>query len=463
MSIFSKTVHPEKLAADYLEQDNQHEPQLDKNLWADRVKRDKEAASIPEWEEFRELASEIKKHTLTHLDEYLLQFEENASKRGAIVHWARDAKEHNEILLEILKSHAVTEVIKSKSMLQQECGTIPFLEKHGITITESDLGERIQQLDDERPSHIVVPAVHKTKEDIAKLFAKKIGTDENNSDAHYLAEAMRNNARPIFMKAQAGMTGANFAVAETGSFVVCTNEGNADICTALPPLQIASIGIEKLVPTLDDLAIFIRMLSRSALGSKITQYTSHFTGPRNGSELHIILTDNLRTKRLSQTDFWESLKCIKCGACMNTCPVYRRGSGLAYGSTYPGPIGIILDPTVDEEKFSELPYHSSLCGFCSAVCPVKIDISGQIRQWRRVMAKHKRLPLSRRLAFKAGSYVLANPKAFRLAEAGAYEGLKILPDFLIYNKLLNAWGKHREMPPFARETFHDWYLKNKSK
>src|ERR1700712_149518 len=431
MSIFSKTVHPEKLAADYLEQDNQHEPQLDRNLWADRVKRDKEAASIPEWEEFRELASKIKKHTLTHLDEYLLQFEENATKRGAIVHWARDAKEHNDILLKILQSHNVEQVIKSKSMLQQECGTIPFLEKHGITITESDLGERIQQLDDEEPSHIVVPAVHKTKEDLAKLFARKLGTNPDNSDAHYLAGAMRDNARPIFMKAQAGMTGANFAIAETCSFVVCTNEGNADICTSLPQLQIASIGIEKLVSTLDDLAIFIRMLSRSALGAKITQYTSHFTGPRNGSELHIILTDNFRTKRLGQAAFWESLKCIKCGACMNTCPVYRRGSGLSYGSAYPGPIGIILEPTGDEEKVSQLPYHSSLCGSCSAVCPVKIDISGQIRQWRRVMAAHKRLPLSRRLAFKVGSYVLANPKVFRLAESGAYEGLELLPNFLV--------------------------------
>lgn len=457
----AKKIHPEERAAEFLYKDNIHEPLHDMHLWASRMKRDEQAAKIPEWEEFRNLASEIKRHTLTNLDHYLEQFEKNATAKGAIVHWARDAEEHNKTVYEILKSHQVTDVIKSKSMLQEECNMAPYLEERGIVLTESDLGERIQQLDHEAPSHIVVPAVHKTKEDIAALFAKAIGTDPNNSDPHYLSESMRQHARPIFMKAQAGMTGANFAVAETGSFVVCTNEGNADIGAAVPPLHIASIGIEKLVPTLDDLSIFIRMLSRSALGSKITQYTSHFTGPRNGGELHIILTDNGRSKRLGMPDFWESLKCIKCGACMNTCPVYRRGSGMAYNYTYSGPIGIILDPSVDEERFSELPYHSSLCGSCSQVCPVKIDIAEQIRKWRRVMAAHNRLPLTRRLAFKVGGYVLANPKLFRMGETGAYEGLKLMPDFMIYNKLLNAWGRHREMPPFAKETFRDWYLKNK--
>ncbi len=453
-------VHPEKLAAEFLNKDKQHEPQHDEHLWTSRVKRDKEAASIPEWEEFRELASRIKQHTLTHLDQYLEQFEINAVKHGAVVHWARTAEEHNQIVLDILRQHSVKDVIKSKSMLQEECGMIPFLEKHGISVTESDLGERIQQLDKEQPSHIVVPAVHKTKEDIARLFARHIGTDPNNTDAHYLNDSMRKHARPLFLKAQAAMTGANFAIAETGSFVVCTNEGNADIGASLPPLHIASIGIEKLIPTTEDLAIFIRMLSRSALGSKITQYTSHFSGPRKNSELHIILTDNGRSKRLGMPEFWESLKCIRCGACMNTCPVFRRSSGLSYGAVYGGPIGIILDPTIDEKKYSELPYHSSLCGSCTEVCPVKIDISGQIRQWRRVMADHKRLSLIRRLAFKAGAAVLSRPKLFRAAEAGAYGSIKLLPHFLIYNNLFNAWGKHREMPPFAKETFHDWYQKN---
>lgn len=457
----SKRIRPEKLAANYLYQDDIHQPQLDKKVWASRMKRDVAAAAVPEWEELRDLASRIKQHTLAHLDYYLEQFEKNATKRGAIVHWAFDKEEHNRIAYEILKSHHVTSVIKSKSMLQEECGMAPYLEARGITITESDLGERIQQLDHEEPSHIVVPAVHKTKEDVAALFAQSIGTDPNNSDPHYLSEAMRNHARPIFLTAQAGMTGGNFAVAETGTFVVCTNEGNADIGAAVPPLHIASIGIEKLIPKVNDLGIFIRLLSRSALGSRITQYTSHFTGPRKGGELHIILTDNGRSRRLGLPEFWESLKCIRCGACMNTCPVYRRGSGLSYSYTYSGPIGVILDPTIDEERFAELPYHSSLCGSCTEVCPVKIDISGQIRAWRRVMASHHRLPLSRRLAFKAGGFVLANPRLFRLAEAGAYSGLKLVPDFVIYNKALNAWGRHHKMPSFAEQTFRDWYLKNK--
>ena len=258
-------------------------------------------------------------------------------------------------------------------------------------MTESDLGERIQQLSDEPPSHIVVPAIHKLRSDVAALFAKDFGTDPNNSDPHYLAEAMRHNARPRFMAADAGMTGANFAVAETGGFVVCTNEGNADIGASVPPLHIASIGIEKVIPRARDLGVFIRMLSRSALGSPITQYTSHFHGPRRGGELHVILVDNTRSDRLGSPDFWHALKCIRCGACMNTCPVYRRSGGLSYGATYSGPIGVILDPGFDLSKYRELPFHSSLCGSCTEVCPVKIDISDQIYKWRRVVAA-KRTP-----------------------------------------------------------------------
>ena len=228
----------------------------------------------------------------------------------------------------------------------------PYLQKRGIEVTESDLGERIQQLSDEPPSHIVVPAIHKLRSDVAALFAEELGTDPKNSDPHDLAEAMRQNARPRFLKADAGMTGANFAVAETGGFVVCTNEGNADIGASVPPLHIASIGIEKLIPRARDLGVFIRMLSRSALGSPITQYTSHFHGPRQGGELHVVLVDNTRSDRLGSPDFWHALKCIRCGACMNTCPVYRRGGGLSYGATYSGPIGVILDPGFDLSQVS---------------------------------------------------------------------------------------------------------------
>ena len=238
----------------------------DKRLWDLREKRDREAHALPEWEELRNLASAIKEHTLSHLAEYLEQFERNATANGMHVHWALDAAEHNQIVYDLLKSHGATVLVKSKSMLTDECEMRPFLETRGIEIIETDLGERIQQLDDEPPSHIVVPAVHKLRGDVAEVFGRTIGTDATNTDVPYLAEGQRRHTRPYYLKAQAAMTGANFAVAETGSFVVCTNEGNADLSANLPPLHIASIGIEKLIPRLSDLGVFVRMLSRSALG-----------------------------------------------------------------------------------------------------------------------------------------------------------------------------------------------------
>ncbi len=457
----AKRVDPAANAAAFIDQDDIHEPAHDRNLWAARMKRDAAAKAIPEWEDLRTIASLIKEHTLTHLDQYLEQFEANAVKRGAKVYWARDAAEHNQHVWNILNERKISSVIKSKSMLQEECGMTQFLETRGITVTESDLGERIQQLDNQPPSHIVMPAIHKTAADIAQIFSKAIGTDPDNADPHYLNEAMRQDARKRFLEAGAGMTGANFAIAETGTFVVCTNEGNADIGASVPPVHIASIGIEKLLPKVADLGVFIRLLSRSALGTLATQYTSHFSGPRKGGELHIIITDNGRSKRLGTDDFWHSLKCIRCGACMNTCPVYRRSGGLSYGATYSGPIGIILDPTFDESKYSELPYHSTLCGSCSEVCPVKIDISDQILRWRKVMAEKKFLPISRRLAFSAAGKIFERPNLFHGAETAASAALKITPHFLLYNRTLNPWGRHRELPHFAKQTFREWFIQNK--
>ena len=456
-------VNVEKNAAEFIYQDNIHVTEHDKNLWNARMKRDKVAAAIPEWEELRNLASQIKEHTLTHLDGYVSQFVENAEKRGIKVHFAADAAEHNSIMFGILEQHNVKNIIKSKSMLQEECGMTPYLEERGIGVLETDLGERIQQLSHQPPSHIVMPAIHQTTEDIAKLFAKTIGTNPDDDDPNSLTEAMRNNARPKFLVADAGLTGGNFAVAETGTFVVCTNEGNADLTASLPPLHIASIGIEKILPKTEDLGVFIRLLSRSALGTPATQYTSHFSGPREGSVMHIILTDNGRSHRLSMDDFWTSLKCIRCGACMNTCPVYRRSSGLAYGATYSGPIGIIIDPTFDENKYSELPYHSSLCGSCTEVCPVHIDIAEQITLWRKVMIKNKKVELSRRMAFKTAGVALGNPKLFRSMEKVAYNAMNILPKNLLENKTLDPWVAHRELPDVKKETFRDWYLKNRKK
>jgi L-lactate dehydrogenase complex protein LldF len=345
-------------------------------------------------------------------------------------------------------------------MLTEECGFRDYMASVGIKVIETDLGERIQQLDNEAPSHVVVPAVHKLRTDVAQVFAKTLGTDPGNSDVHYLAEAQREATRPLILEADAGMTGANFVVAETGTFVVCTNEGNADLSANVPKLHIASIGIEKIIPRLEHLAVLVRLLSRSALGSPMTQYTSHFRGPRAGGEMHVVLVDNGRSKRLGMEEFWTSLKCIRCGACMNTCPVYRRSGGLSYGATYSGPIGLIIDPTFNRHKFSALPFSSTLNGSCTNVCPVKINIHEQIAAWRKVMAENHELPLMKKSAMKAAGALLAHPALYRAAIASADAALNVLPRFAIYNRL-NAWGKHREVPHAPRQTFHSWYKKNR--
>jgi L-lactate dehydrogenase complex protein LldF len=437
-----------------------HEAFHDQRLWDLRLKRDREARHIPEWEELRDLASAIKEHTLAHLADYLEEFERKATANGVKVHWARDAAEHNQIVHDILSARGTRTLVKSKSMLTEECDMRPFLEKRGITVIETDLGERIQQLDDEPPSHIVVPAVHKLRGDVSDVFARTLGTEPGNEDVHYLAESQRRTTRPYFLTAEAGMTGANFAVAETGAFVVCTNEGNADLSTSLPKLHIASIGIEKLIPRTEHLGVFIRLLSRSALGSPITQYTSHFRAPREGAEMHIVLVDHGPSERLGMADFWSSLKCIRCGACMNTCPVYRRSGGLSYGATYSGPIGVIIDPTFDIRKYSNLPFASTLNGSCTSVCPVKINIHEQIYKWRRVMSEKRQLPLVKKATMKAAGQLFGSPRLYRAALSATGTAIEGLPRFAIYN-WFNKWGRQREVPEPAGETFRTWYLKNR--
>jgi len=437
-----------------------HEAFHDARLWDLRKKRDREAYAIPEWEQLRQLASDIKEHTLTHLADYLEEFERNAVKNGVKVHWARDAAEHNQIVYEILAAMEAKTLVKSKSMLTEECDMRPFLERRGIEVIETDLGERIQQLDDEPPSHIVVPAVHKLRGDVSAVFARTLGTEPGNEDVSYLAESQRRTTRPYFLRADAGMTGANFAIAETGGFVVCTNEGNADLSASLPKLHIASIGIEKLIPKVEHLGVFIRLLSRSALGSPITQYTSHFRAPRQGAELHIVLVDHGRSERLGMGDFWYSLKCIRCGACMNTCPVYRRSGGLSYGATYSGPIGVIIDPTFDIRKYSNLPFASTLNGSCTNVCPVKINIHDQIYKWRRVIAERNQLPFVKKATMKAAGKLFGNPKLYRAALAATETALEDLPRFAIYN-WFNPWGRQREVPRPPVKTFRQWYIENR--
>jgi L-lactate dehydrogenase complex protein LldF len=449
-----------KNAAEFIH-DRIREKHLDQLMWMLRTRRDEAARRVPEWEQLRDLASAIKEHTLSHLAHYLEMFESRAQANGVTVHWAQDAHEHNQIVYEILSGRKVNLLIKSKSMLTEECDTRPFLERRGIQVCETDLGERIQQLDDEPPSHIVGPAWHKTTQDVANLFARVYGSDKEKADPVYLAHVMREHTRPLIEQAKAGMTGANFAVAETGAVVTVTNEGNADLSGNVPELRICSIGLEKIIPSNEHLAVFIRLLTRSATGNSITQYTSHFRAPRKNGEMHIILVDNGRSSRLGMEKFWPSLKCIRCAACMNTCPVYRRSGGLSYGSTYMGPIGIIMMPTFEVRRYSELPFSSTLNGSCSNVCPVKIDIHEQIYAWREVMEEKHQIKFLKKEAMIVADKVLSDPQLYRIVASSTEPSLKIMPHFAIYNHL-NAWGRHRDIPLPAQETFHDWYKKHRS-
>lgn len=433
----------------------------DQALWFVRVKRDRMAHALPEWEELRERAAAIKSHTISNLADYLEQFEREATRRGAVVHWAANAAEHNEIVLSILQRHGVTKVAKSKSMLTEECHLNPFLERHGIEVTDTDLGEWIVQLRHEPPSHIVLPAIHIRKEEVGALFHEKLGTAAGATEPKYLAEAARHRLREVFLSAQAGITGVNFAIAETGGIVVCTNEGNADLGVSMPGLHIACMGIEKLIPRAKDLGVFLRLLARSATGQPITTYSSHFHGPIAGGELHIVLVDNGRSEILGSEDYRRSLHCIRCGACMNTCPVYRRSGGHSYGATVPGPIGSILNPTVDAEKYATLPYACSLCGSCTDVCPVKINLHEQLLTWRRDIAQAGHLSLTKRLAMQGAGFVFARPWLFTWAGRMGRFLLRCLPRFLIYGPW-NPWGKQRDLPPVPKRSFREEFRRRKS-
>ncbi len=428
----------------------------DETLWFVRSKRDKAASALPEWERLRETAAQIKAHTMAHLADYLEQFEKEATRRGAVVHWARDAAEHNEIVLGILRKNAVQRLVKSKSMLTEECHLNPFLERHGIEVVDSDLGERIVQLAGEPPSHIVLPAIHKKKEDVGRLFHEHLHTEAGATDPNYLAEAARQHLRDKFMRADAGLTGVNFAIAETGGIVVCTNEGNADLGVSLPKLHIACMGIEKLIPRGQDLGVFVRLLARSATGQPITTYTSHFHGPLPGGQLHIVLVDNGRTAIRASQEFRRSLSCIRCGACMNTCPVYRRSGGHSYQSSVPGPIGSILAPARDPAAHSSLPHACSLCGSCTDVCPVKIDLHTQLLTWRRELVQLNLLPKTKRWSMSLASQVFRRPWLYRLGGTVARRVLSILPRWMIYNRF-NDWGRQRELPPAPPKSFRELY------
>lgn len=432
----------------------------DKALWFVRVKRDIQSKTIDEWEEVRNTADKIKEHSLSNLDFYLEQFEKNAHARGIQVHWAKNAKEHNQIVYDILKSNNAKMIVKSKSMLTEECHLNPFLESKGIEVVDTDLGERIIQLRNEPPSHIVLPAIHLKKEDVGKTFEKFLNTQKDNADPTYLTRAARAHLREKFLDADAAMTGVNFAISDTGGIVICTNEGNADIGAALPKLHIACMGIDKIIPRLKDLSIFTRLLARSATGQPVTSYTTHYHGPVEGGKMHVVIVDNGRSKLLANNHYIKALQCIRCGACLNTCPVYRRSGGYSYGYTIPGPIGSTLGPSQDLEKHSSLPFACTLCASCTNVCPVKVDLHHQLYYRRQDVVNEGYLNSTKHNALKMATWLMERPKLMDFAGFMARKVVPLLPRVILYSSA-NVWGKARELPEFPNNSFKELYKARK--
>ncbi len=427
----------------------------DQSLWFMRQKRDR-ATALPEWEALRNAGSALKTHAMSRLADLLEEFECNATANGVAVHWARDAAEHNAIVLGILHAASVTRVSKSKSMLTEECGLNPFLESRGIEVVDTDLGERIVQLAKEPPSHIVIPAIHWKREEIGELFHRTIGTPKGESSPEALAAAARVHLRDVLLHAGAGITGANALVAETGAVVVCTNEGNADLGMHSAPIHIACVGIEKIVATRDDLGVLLRLLARSGTGQPVTAYTTHVNSPKPGGAMHVVLVDNGRTNRLADAVMRTALHCIRCGACLNTCPVYRRSGGYSYGHVIQGPIGAILAPAVDLDAHASLPFASTLCGSCADVCPVRIDIPAQLLAWRARAAAAGRLPRGYAIIFPMLGWVLATLGRFQFAARWTRRMQHLLPASWLSGKW-NPWTRPgRALPVLTDESFREW-------
>lgn len=450
--------HPEK--AEVFIADSQRVKWHDEAVWFLRQKRDVETHKLDEWESLRQVAKEIKTHTLSRLDYYLEEFEKNAVAKGIHVHWAKDAKEHNEIVLKLLQKIDAKKLVKSKSMLTEECHLNQYLEKHGIEVTDTDLGERIIQLRGEAPSHVVAPAIHLKKKEVGRTFEKFLNTQKDNCDPLYLTRAARVHLREKFLSADASLTGVNYGIAQSGGVVVCTNEGNADLGASLPKLHIACMGIEKIIPRVEDLSIFIRLLARSATGQPISAYTSHFHAPVQGGEMHIVIVDNGRSDILQNEDFKQSLHCIRCGACLNTCPVYRRSGGHSYGYTIPGPIGSTLGASRDLRANKTLPFACTLCASCSYVCPLKIDLHNQLYKHRQSIVARGLLSFKKRTIFKVATWIIKHPSLLNFSGKMARKIVPKLPRVLLYSKL-NTWGKQRELPKFPKKSFKELHKKRK--
>ncbi|HRD34324.1 MAG TPA: LutB/LldF family L-lactate oxidation iron-sulfur protein [Rhodocyclaceae bacterium] len=423
-------------------------------------KRAQQAAALPEFETLREEAKNLKNHILENLDHYLERYEAAVTKAGGQVHWARDAQEARAIILDICKRVNAKTVTKGKSMVSEEIGLNEALIEHGMEVVETDLGEYIIQLANEPPSHIIAPAVHKTKNQVSDLFEAAHGGPRKTEVADLVNEA-RQVLREKYFRADVGITGGNFLIAETGSSMIVTNEGNGDLTQTLAKVHIVTSGIERVVPRLDDASLFLRLLARSATGQETETYTTVSTGPRRAGDLdgpeeyHVVLVDNGRSKMLAGR-FREMLRCIRCGACMNHCPVYGSVGGHAYGWVYPGPMGSVLTPLIKGlDNAYDLPNACTLNGRCASVCPVKIPLPDLLRELRHMQHRQALSPLMQRRALKAWRFVATRPKLYHAGEWIAVRVLKLLGRKGSIRRLpfAQAWTDVRDLPTPEGQTF----------
>ncbi|WP_018924430.1 LutB/LldF family L-lactate oxidation iron-sulfur protein [Salsuginibacillus kocurii] len=424
------------------------------------------------WEDWRTLSEEIRAHTLENLDYYLEQLSENVVKNGGHVYFAETPEEANAYVEEIAAKKEAKKIIKSKSMVTEEISMNEALEKQGCEVIESDLGEYILQIDDhDPPSHIVAPALHKNKEQIRETFERLKGYDKS-ADPSELTQFAREQLREEFLEADIGITGVNFAVAESGSISLVTNEGNARLATTIPKTQISVMGMERIVPTWEELDVMVNMLCRSAVGQKLTSYITGLTGPREEGDLdgpeefHLVIVDNGRSNILG-TAFQSALHCIRCAACINVCPVYRHVGGHSYGSIYPGPIGAVLSPLLEGyEDHKELPYASSLCAACTDACPVKIPLHEHLIEHRKIIAEEeKKTSLGETYAMKGFGIAASSPGLFNMATKTAPLMFSPFSKEGTINKgpgPLGGWTDVRSFPAPEKERFRDWF-KNRKK
>ena len=436
-----------------------------------RTKRLGAISECADWEQLREAGSALKQDVLARLPELLEQLEQNVTARGGVVHWARDADEANRIVTDLVRATGADEVVKVKSMATQEIGLNEHLEAHGIGAIETDLAELIVQLGHDKPSHILVPAIHRNRAEIREIFLREMpGVGELTDEPRVLAMAARTHLRRKFLTAKVAVSGANFGVADTGTLVVVESEGNGRMCLTLPETLITVMGIEKVVPTFTDLDVFMQLLPRSSTAERMNPYTSLWTGVHEGDgpkAFHLVLLDNGRTSVLADEVGRAALHCIRCSACLNVCPVYERTGGHAYGSVYPGPIGAILSPQLTgtrghDDPNASLPYASSLCGACFDACPVRIDIPSILVHLRAKQVDSERggIPGGQDIAMKAAAWAMTSPRRFSWAEKALAAGRLVANTDHRITTLpwpASKWTASRDIPEPPAETFRQWW------